>query len=83
MASHKHMPYTGRVASHYAKISDVVGDRHKHRAITPRPPAALREKAEAAVKDAGTSMNAVVIDFLRWYVGETDELPQRPPRRDS
>lgn len=28
----------------------------------------------------GTTINAIVVAFLRWYGGETDELPERPPR---
>ena len=82
MASHKHMPYTGRVASHYAKIVAVT-DRHRHRAITPRLDDSLREKVARAVGDQRTDVTAVVRALLRWYVRETDELPERPPRRES
>jgi hypothetical protein len=68
------------VASHNAKIVDVT-DRHRYRAITPRLPDALRAKVYRGVADTGTNVSAVVIALLRWWVGETDELPQRPPRR--
>lgn len=76
------MPYTRRVASHYAKIV-AVADRHRHRAITPRLDDALRAKVERAAGDAGTNVTAVVVALLRWYARETDELPERPPRHKS
>jgi hypothetical protein len=79
------MPYAGRVASHCAKISDVAdkGDRHLHRAITPRLDDNLRAKVVRGVKTEGTNVTAVVVALLRWWVGETDELPKRPGSRRS
>lgn len=68
------------MASHYAKIPPVT-DRHRHKAITPRPPEELRERAQAAVAEVGSTMNAHVIAFLKWLVNDTDQLPERPPRR--
>jgi hypothetical protein len=52
--------------------------QHRYRAITPRPPDELRERAQAAVAEVGSDLNAHVIAFLRWLVGDTDELPARP-----
>ena len=66
------------MAIHPAKIVTVAKDRHRHKAITPRPPGDLSERALNAVIDMGTTLNAVIIGFLRWYVGESDELPPRP-----
>ena len=52
--------------------------QHKYRAITPRPPDELRERAQRAVAEVGSDLNAHIIAFLRWLVGDTDELPERP-----
>lgn len=41
-------------------------------------------RAGAAVEAAarqGTTLNAAVIEFLRWFGGLTDNLPERPERR--
>lgn len=56
--------------------------KHRYRAITPRPPDELRDRAQAAVAEVGSTINAHVIAFLRWLVHDTDELPERPPRAD-
>jgi hypothetical protein len=55
-------------------------DRHRNRAITPRPPEELRERVQAAVTEAGTDVNALVIGLLRFWIGDTDEPPKRPVR---
>lgn len=55
-------------------------DRHLHKAITPRLPGDLRDRGKEAAKRAGTSLAAAVVAFVRWYVHDTDELPERPPR---
>lgn len=38
----------------------------------------LYEKAKDAVAEVDSTMNEHINAFLRWLVGETDELPQRP-----
>jgi hypothetical protein len=38
----------------------------------------LYEKAKDAVADVDSTLNAHINAFLRWLVGETDELPERP-----
>jgi hypothetical protein len=54
---------------------------HKHRAITPRPPQEVKDAAVDAAARQGTTLNAAVIEFLRWFGGLTDKLPERPERR--
>jgi hypothetical protein len=79
VASHHSSGYSGRVASHYAKIRDMPS-KHRYRAMTPRPPDEVREAFMAAVTKAGSDANAVLVAFMRWFAGETDELPARPPK---
>lgn len=58
--------------------------RHKHPAAVYRPDPELYRRAQAAVAEAGGDMNAYVIGFLRWLVGDTDDLPRRPgPGNDT
>lgn len=57
--------------------------QHRYRAITPRPPDELRERANEAVKEVGSNLNAHIIAFLHWLVGDTDDLPERPERGTS
>jgi hypothetical protein len=57
--------------------------KHAHRAITPRPPDDVREAAKDAARKQGTTLNAAVIAFLRWYGGLTDKLPARPGNGDD
>ena len=52
--------------------------QHRNRAITPRPPEELRERVQAAVAEAGTNVNALIIALLRFWIGDTDEPPKRP-----
>jgi hypothetical protein len=58
----------------------VTGDRHLGKAITPRLPGDLRDRGRLAARSAGVTLTAVVVAFVRWYVRDTDELPERPPR---
>jgi hypothetical protein len=58
----------------------VTGDRHLGKAITPRLPGDLRGRGRRAAQSVNTSLSAVVVAFVRWYVRDTDELPERPPR---
>lgn len=53
---------------------------HRHPAITPRPPAELRERAKKAVAEVGSDLNAHVIAFLRWLVHDEPEPPPRPAK---
>ena len=56
--------------------------QHKHRAITPRPPDDVRQAAQEAAAEQGKTLNAVVVDFLRWFGGKSDDAPKRPqPKR--
>ena len=51
--------------------------RHKNRGVNFRPDPDLKERFKAATTQAGTSMAAELTAFVRWYVGDTDELPNR------
>ncbi|NUR59407.1 MAG: hypothetical protein HOV87_12175 [Catenulispora sp.] len=53
-------------------------NRHKNRAAVYRPDPELYRRAQAAAGEVGLDMNACVIAFLHWLVGDTDELPHRP-----
>ena len=55
--------------------------QHRYPAITPRPEPKLKKRADAAVAEVGSNLNAHVIAFLQWLVGDTDELPERPKRK--
>jgi hypothetical protein len=52
--------------------------QHKHRAAVYRPDPDLYQRAQDAVAEVGSDMNAHVLAFLRWLVRDTDELPRRP-----
>lgn len=52
--------------------------RHKNPAAVYRPDPELYRRAQVAASEVGSDMNAHVIAFLRWLVGDTDELPARP-----
>lgn len=54
--------------------------KHKFRALTPRPPDNIRDAATAAAARQGTTLNAVIVAFLRWYGGLSDTPPERPER---
>ncbi len=54
--------------------------KHRYPAITPRPEPELKRRAQEAVAEVGSDLNAHVIAFLRWLVGDTDELPERPKK---
>lgn len=54
--------------------------QHRNPAITPRPDPELKRRAQKAVAEVDSNLNAHIIGFLRWLVGDTDELPKRPPR---
>jgi hypothetical protein len=67
------------MASHRGKII-LMPSQHRYRALTPRPPDDVREAARDAANRKGTTLNAAIIDFLRWFGGLTDKLPERPAR---
>lgn len=51
---------------------------HKNPAITPRPDPELKRRAQEAVGEMGTTINAYVIESLRYLVGDRDDPPPRP-----
>jgi hypothetical protein len=56
--------------------------KHRYPAITPRPHPELKRRAQEAVQEVGTDLNAFVIGCLEWLVGDRDEPPARPdPKR--
>lgn len=52
--------------------------KHRNPAAVYRPDPELHERAKAAVADVGSDMNAHIVGFLRWLVGDTNDLPARP-----
>jgi hypothetical protein len=58
-----------------------VANRHRFTSTTYRVDPELRRRARVAVEQVGSDMNGHVVAFLRWLVGDTDELPPRPPER--
>lgn len=52
--------------------------KHRNPAVVYRPDPELHQRAKAAVADVGSDMNTHVIGFLRWLVGDTNDLPARP-----
>lgn len=56
---------------------------HLKRARTYRPDPEVYEQARAAVAAVDSTMNEHINAFLRWLIGETDELPPRPPKREG
>ncbi|MFF0741254.1 hypothetical protein ACFYVL_12730 [Streptomyces sp. NPDC004111] len=52
--------------------------RHKNPAVVCRPSPELHRRAKIAVAEVDSDINAHIIAFLHWLVGDTDELPDRP-----
>ncbi|WP_236257943.1 hypothetical protein [Streptomyces hygroscopicus] len=52
--------------------------QHRNPAAVYRPDPDLYRRAQAAVAVVGSDMNAHIIGFLHWLVGDTDDLPVRP-----
>ena len=48
-----------------------------------RMPDEMWDALAAAIKEAEPELERakVVREFVRWYIGETDELPRRPMRK--
>jgi hypothetical protein len=51
---------------------------HLTKARTYRPDPDVYARAQEAVKTVDSDMNRHINAFLRWLVGDTDELPERP-----
>ena len=51
--------------------------QHKNPAAVYRPEPQLYRRAQAAAGEVGSDMNAHIIAFLHWLVGDTDEIRQR------
>jgi predicted HicB family RNase H-like nuclease len=58
-----------------------MADRHRNPAITPRPDPELKRRADEAVAQLGMSLNAYIIESLRYLVGDRDKQPPRPSRQ--
>ncbi len=56
--------------------------QHRNPAAVYRPDPELHQRAKTAVADVGSDMNAHIIGFLRWLVGDTNDLPARPASAD-
>ena len=67
------------MASHREKLIDMPS-AHRHPAITPRPPAELKKRADQAVAEVGSNLNAHIIGFLEWLVHDRAEPPKRPDK---
>jgi hypothetical protein len=67
------------MASHREKLIDMPS-AHRHPAITPRPPAELKKRADIAVSQVGSTLNGHIVAFLEWLVHDRDEPPKRPER---
>jgi hypothetical protein len=65
------------MASHREKLIDMPSV-HRHPAITPRPPAELKKRADQAVAQVGSNLNAHIIGFLEWLVHDREDPPKRP-----
>lgn len=53
---------------------------HRYPAKTFRPEPELYVRAQAAVADVGSDMQAHIVAFLHWLTHDTDELPARPEK---
>ncbi len=67
------------MASHREKLIDMPSV-HRHPAITPRPPAELKKRADQAVKQVDSTLNAHIVAFLEWLVHDRAEPPARPEK---
>lgn len=67
------------MASHREKLIDVPSV-HRNPAITPRPPVELKTRADEAVAQVGSNLNAHIVAFLEWLVHDRAEPPARPAK---
>lgn len=51
--------------------------RHKNQGLNFRPDPDLKERFKTAAKANGSTMAAELTAFVRWYVGDADQLPSR------
>ncbi|MGW4241175.1 hypothetical protein [Nocardia sp. NPDC004722] len=55
-------------------------NQHRHPNKGFRPDPELYERAKIAVGQVDSTITAHLAGFLSWLVGDTDELPERPPK---
>jgi hypothetical protein len=67
------------MASHREKLIDMPSV-HRNPAITPRPDPALKKRADQAVAQVGSNLNAHIVGFLEWLVHDRAEPPTRPDK---
>lgn len=60
-----------------------MADRHINQGLFWRPPRDLRTRFLDAVRSDGRALTGVLNGFLRWYVGDIDDPPARPPHATS
>ncbi|WP_228805865.1 hypothetical protein, partial [Nocardia higoensis] len=73
----------GLLASH-REMLECMPSKHQYPARVYRPDPELYRRAQDAVQQVGSNMNAHVIEFLHWLAGDTDVLPMRPnPAQDG
>jgi len=78
VGGHPKLSLIGKSTSgHPPSDTQMMTGRHKNRGVNFRPDPDLKERFKAATTQAGTSMAAELTAFVRWYVGDTDELPNR------
>ncbi|AGM31760.1 hypothetical protein MABM_51980 (plasmid) [Mycobacteroides abscessus] len=51
--------------------------RHKNKGLNFRPDPDLKQRFKTATEANGSTMAAELTAFVRWYVGDADELPGR------
>ncbi|BBB40379.1 hypothetical protein [Mycobacteroides abscessus] len=51
--------------------------RHKNQGLNFRPDPDLKQRFKIAAVGSGSTMAAELTAFVRWYVGDTNELPRR------
>lgn len=52
--------------------------KHRYPQITPRLPTELKNRVQRATEEAQTDLSGLITTLLRWYVGDLNELPERP-----
>ncbi|KAF0836680.1 hypothetical protein [Nocardia caishijiensis] len=59
--------------------------QHRYPASIYRADPELRQRARHATEQVGSNVNNHIVEFFRWLVHDTDELPSRPadPVRSS
>lgn len=57
--------------------------QHRHPAAIYRADPELMRRVRLAVQQADSNVNNHIVEFFRWLVHDTDELPIRPAPQDS